>query len=129
VPGSFLLDTNILIALFAKDRSVEERLAEAGEVFLSSIALGELYYGALRSTHVETNAARLDELASRITVLACDSATARQHGLIKYQLGLRGKPIPENDIWVAALARQYSLTLVSREVHFETIEALALEKW
>ncbi|MFQ5901266.1 MAG: PIN domain-containing protein [Thermodesulfobacteriota bacterium] len=50
--GSFLLDTNIIIALFAQDYSVREYLLEAQEIFIPNVALGELYYGARKSSHV-----------------------------------------------------------------------------
>ena len=66
--GSFLLDTNIVIALFADDPAVRDHLAEEVEVFVPSIVLGELYYGALKSTRVEANLARLAEFARRNTV-------------------------------------------------------------
>lgn len=62
--GRLLLDTNIVIALFAEDNSVQEHLAKADEVFIPSIVLGELYYGARKSTHAEANLARIDEFAA-----------------------------------------------------------------
>ncbi len=74
--GSFLLDTNIVIALFAEEAAVKKRLAEDIEVFVPSIVLGELYYGALKSTRVEANLARLDEFARSSAVLVCDTETA-----------------------------------------------------
>ena len=61
--GSFLLDTNIIIALFASDAAVKTHLAEAGEVFVSSIAIGELCFGAWRSARVQDNLARVDDFA------------------------------------------------------------------
>ena len=78
--GKFLLDTNIVIALFAQEASVLQNLAEAEEVFLCSIVLGELYYGARKSAKVTTNVMRVDELAGRSSVLACDSETAQHYG-------------------------------------------------
>ena len=53
--GRFLLDTNIVIALFANEPALQLRLSDAGEIFVPSIALGELYYGALKSSRIETN--------------------------------------------------------------------------
>lgn len=60
--GKFLLDTNIVIALFAGQPSVKENLLTSEQVFLPSIVLGELYYGAYKSSKTEENIARLDEL-------------------------------------------------------------------
>ena len=100
--GRFLLDTNIVIALFARETAVQQRLAEASEVFVPSIVLGELYYGARKSTRVTENLARIDEFVASSTVLPCDTATAQQYGDIKNTLRAKGRPIPENDIWIAA---------------------------
>ena len=63
--GRFLLDTNIIVALFAEEAAVQERLAQALEVFSSSIVLGELYFGARKSGQPEHNLARIEELALR----------------------------------------------------------------
>ena len=129
MPGRYLLDTNILIALFARDPSVEGQVANADEVFIASINLGELYYGASKSSQVEANTARLDDLAGQSAVLSCDASTAKHYGHIKHRLRLRGKPIPENDIWVAAVAQQHALTLISRDTHFAEVEDLTVERW
>jgi tRNA(fMet)-specific endonuclease VapC len=127
--GRFLLDTNIIIALAVNESVVVERLDEGVTVFLSSIVLGELFFGAFRSVRVEENLARVAEFASNNTVLVCDTATARQYGRIKNRLREAGRPIPENDIWIAALAQQHELTLVSRDTHFNEVEGLETVAW
>ena len=127
--GSFLLDTNIIIALFASDAAVKTRLAEADEVFVSSIAIGELYFGAWRSARTQDNLARVDDFASSNVVLACDTETAHRYGEIKELLRARGRPIPENDIWMAAIALQHDLILVTRDAHFEAVDRLRLAAW
>lgn len=116
--GRFLLDTNILIAIFAADQSVRQHLSQSGEFFVPTIALGELYYGAMKSTRVDANVKRIDELAVSSSLLGCDTQTSRHYGQIKNNLRLKGRPIPENDIWVAAIAQQHDLTVVSRDMHF-----------
>ena len=127
--GRFLLDTNIVIALFAREAAVQQHLAEASEVFVPSIVLGELYYGARKSTRVTENLARIDDFVASSTVLSCDIATAQQYGDIKHKLRAKGRPIPENDVWIAAVARQNGMTLVSRDTHFNAVDALTLEVW
>lgn len=107
--GKFLLDTNIIIALFANETEIIENLARASEVFLPSIAVGELYYGAKKSKRDKENINRIDDLVADSTVLGCNVGTARKYGEIKHKLKLRGRPLPENDIWIAALAVQYNL--------------------
>ncbi len=127
--GSHLLDTNILIAIFAQDMAVHQRLAVATEVFVSSIALGELYYGAYKSARVAANSTPVAEFAANSAVLMCDSETARQYGQIKAALRVKGRPIPENDIWISAIAMQYQLTLATRDEHFNSVDGSAVEMW
>ncbi len=64
--GRYLLDTNIIIALFAKDPVTHERIAGATEVFVPCIAIGEIYFGARKSSKIEENLTRIDELPPRI---------------------------------------------------------------
>ena len=127
--GSVLLDTNIVIALFAGEAAVLARLATAPEVFVPAIVIGELYYGALRSKKSEDNLARIEEFAASAALIGCDAETARHYGAIKDHLRSRGRPIPENDIWIAAGARQHNLAVISRDLHFKEIPELAAEEW
>ena len=127
--GSVLLDTNILIGILAKDEAILSRLVETDAVFLPSIALGELYFGAFKSAHPDDNAERIDRLAASTAILYCDGTTALHYGRIKTGLRAKGRPIPENDIWIAAIAQQHGLTVVSRDLHFREIEDLPAEEW
>lgn len=127
--GRFLLDTNIIIALFARESSVQERLERAEEVFVPSVVLGELYFGARKSTRVEENLARVDNFAASSAVLVCNTETARRYGAIKSKLREMGRPIPENDLWIAAIAQQHDLILVTRDAHFNEVERLKIEVW
>jgi len=129
VSGRFLLDTNIVIALFQGNISVQEKLAKAEQVFVSSTVIGELYYGAYRSGRVTTNLTRLEDFVASNTVLVCDLVTSQFYGQIKNSLKRKGKPIPDNDIWIAAIALQYKLILVSRDQHFSEIDVLLVETW
>jgi len=127
--GKYLLDTNVIIGLFANDPGVKEKLAQAAEVFVPSIALGELYYGALKSGRVKANLARVGEFAANNVVLGCNSDTARWYGDIKNALRTKGRPIPENDIWIAAIGRQYDLIIATQDAHFNEIEYLKVSMW
>ncbi len=128
-PQRFLLDTNIVIALFAQEAAVLQPLSQAAEVFLPSIVLGELYYGAEKSARAEANVQRVNELAARSAILVCDTDTAHSYGQIKNQLRAQGKPLPENDIWVAAFALQHDLALVSRDAHFHEVAGISVVAW
>ncbi len=127
--GRCLLDTNIIIAIFAKNLQVHSRIATAEEVFIPCIAIGELYFGAYKSVKIEDNITRINDFVLNNTVLSCNTETAKLYGDIKYRLKDKGQPIPENDIWIAAIAKQYSLTLISFDTHFDAIENLTVEKW
>jgi tRNA(fMet)-specific endonuclease VapC len=125
--GRVVLDTNIVIALFAKEAAVLEFLEKTDEVFIPSTVLGELYFGARKSARADENIGRIDEFVTESVVLDCNTNTARQYGSIKHQLRTEGKPIPENDIWIAALTMQYQLTLITRDKHFQEVEGLTVE--
>jgi tRNA(fMet)-specific endonuclease VapC len=124
-----LLDTNIVIAMFAQDAQVQQHLANATGIAIPSIVLGELYYGAQKSSRRAANVARVDQLAISAAVLACDAETARHYGSIKRTLLAKGRPTPENDIWIAAIVQQHQLTVVSRDEHFREVDGLSLEIW
>lgn len=129
MPGRYLLDTNIIIALFKEDPGVVARLQAAPEVFLPSIVLGELYYGAANSGRPRPNQARVEEFAASCPLVAVDGLSALHYGTVRSQLKRKGKPIPENDIWIAACAVQHDLTLVTRDGHFKDVDGLPLESW
>jgi tRNA(fMet)-specific endonuclease VapC len=129
VSGSYLLDTNIVIALFAGEKPVLDYLSNANEIYIPSIVVGELYYGAHKSGQASNNLHRIEDFVASNTILACDAVTAFHYGNIKDQLRQKGKPIPENDIWIAALSVQFDLTLVSRDDHFKQVQDLPVERW
>lgn len=127
--GKFLLDTNIIIAIFKNDAKVIQRLRSAVEVFIPTVAIGELFYGAQHSPNVQKNLAEVQTFAAHSNVLPCDLLTAEMYGQVKNELKRKGNPIPENDIWIAAIAQQHGLTLVSRDQHFLQVSELLIEAW
>ncbi|HEY0070450.1 MAG TPA: type II toxin-antitoxin system VapC family toxin [Chloroflexia bacterium] len=127
--AEYLLDTNIVIAFFAGDTNVRSQFASADKVSIPSIVLGELYFGAEKSEHVQQNVARADNFARETGVLACDAGTARLYGIITNRLRLKGRPIPYNDVWISAVALQYDQVLVTRDAHFREVQDLKLERW
>lgn len=126
--GSFLLDTNIVIAILNQETTFIERLTGIN-AFVPSIALGELYFGAYKSARVELNLKRIEDFLIGYRMLACDKATADIYGQIKVKLEAKGRPLPENDIWIAAIAVQYGLKLVTRDEHFREVDGLMVERW
>ncbi|WP_245952707.1 type II toxin-antitoxin system VapC family toxin [Pedobacter cryoconitis] len=127
--SNFLLDTNIISALFKGEKTIADRIDNADEVYIPVIVLGELYYGARYSTNVQKNIDNINRLVQTYEVLNSNQETASIYGEIKASLRKKGKPIPENDIWIATIAKQYQLTLVTRDRHFNEIDALLTAKW
>lgn len=129
--GGLLIDTNIVIAAFKEEASALEKLREilSEQLFVPAIVLGELHYGARRSARTGENLERIEAFARGSNVLPCDETTARLYGSVRDGLHRRGRPIPENDIWIAAVALQHDLVLASRDTHFEHVEGLQLDQW
>jgi len=127
--GRYLLDTNIVIAFLTGDRTVTQRVAATDEFYISSIVVGELFYGAVNSANVDQNVGRIDDFLRDAVAIPCDTATARVYGEIKTSLRRKGRPIPDNDIWIAATVIQHSLSLVSRDDHFAEVDDLPVLRW
>ena len=127
--GRFLLDTNVIIALLNGEEAIIRRFRADPEAYLPVTAVGELYFGAHRSSRVEANMRRLEELVKVAEVLGCDRFTAEVYGRIKNLLRAKGRPIPDNDLWIAAISQQHGLTLITRDQHFRQIPGLVLDTW
>jgi tRNA(fMet)-specific endonuclease VapC len=127
--GSVVLDTNIAIAFLSDDRSVRQHVAKTERIILPTVVMGELFYGARHSDSAEQNLRRVEELAQSCQLLDVSIETARQYGIIKSALRRKGAPIPNNDIWIAALTQQYDAALATRDQHFNAVEHLEVVRW
>ena len=127
--GSYVLDTNIVIAVFDQEAVVLERIVAAERILVPIPAIGELFHGTLRSRRSADNVQKIERLAQAHKITPIDLETARHYGAIKGDLRRKGKPIPENDIWIAAIARQHNATVATRDQHFDAIESVAVEHW
>ena len=127
--GRYLLDTNIVVPFLNGDPILKEKFAQYEEAYLPVIVLGELYYGAFNSSKKTSNLEKIEGFKEEILILDCDEFTSKIYGEIKKGLKDKGTPIPENDIWISAIAIQYRLTLATRDNHFNNIDGLSVEKW
>ena len=128
----YLLDTNILIAALKGQPSVRQRLETLplSSLRLSAVVLGELEFGAEKSTQGERNRARLAAIAQRLSWVGLDVETTRQYGRIRALLERQGTPIGANDTWIAAQALAIKATLVTDNVReFARVPDLVLENW
>lgn len=126
---SYLLDSSVLILLLGEDKKTRNRLEAATGLYMSSVALGELFYGAYHSAYVERNIIEILVLTEDVTVLALDNQTARIYGRLRHEQGIKGLMLPSNDLWIAATAIQHGLTLAARDRHFMWLAGLDLEQW
>jgi len=129
VSGRYLLDTNAVIALVDGEVSMRDIVTQADEIFIPSPVLGELYFGAFRSERVPENVDRIDDLVRWYAILRIDEFTAKSYGMLRQQLGAAGRPIPSNDLWIAALAQQHGTAIVTQDRHFDAVEDLAVIRW
>jgi tRNA(fMet)-specific endonuclease VapC len=128
-PGSVLVDTNVVVAYFRGDQALHPRFARATPVNLPWVVLGELYYGAQRAQRRQEQLAYIRDLLTYAVVLFPDHDTTAIYGEVKAELAQVGKPIPDNDLWVAATARQHDLPLATRDAHFAQIPRLKTLAW
>ena len=120
------LDTNRLTDLFRGDRALSEFLGRCDEVWIPFVVLAEMkagFYGGTRATH---NEALLANLLARETVaiLLASRETTEQYARLFVQLKRAGTPVPDNDLWIAAMAIENDLALVSRDRHFDKVPQL-----
>lgn len=129
----YLLDTNICIYI-AKQKPIKvlqhfEKLS-VGQVGMSVITYGELFYGVQKSHYIKKNSVFLEELASLIPPLPIPTDTGKYYGEIRNHLEKKGKTIGNNDLWIAAHALAADLILISNNVkEFSRIEHLKIENW
>lgn len=124
-----ILDTNAVSALLAGDPALADCLAEASRHHLPVVVIGEYRYGLMRSRHRRSLSLLLDSLIHESIVLRVDEITAQRYAEVRDELRALGRPIPENDVWIAALARQHNEPVVSRDQHFEVVPGLRTVVW
>lgn len=124
-----LLDTSVVIRHFRREPPVTERMDAADALFLPAVVLGELYHGAFRGRQREKELRWIQELLPAVTVLGITSKTAELFGQIGAELALAGTPIPTNDVWVAALAREHGLPVATDDAHFARVRGLTVFPW
>ncbi len=124
-----ILDTNAVSALFVGDPDLGELLATEARHHLPVVVLGEYRYGLRRSRYRQHLEALLETLIQESVVLPVDEATAETYAEVREELRERGRPIPENDLWIAALARQHAQAVVSRDEHFDEVSGLQRLVW
>jgi tRNA(fMet)-specific endonuclease VapC len=117
------LATNRYTDLFRGDMSVASTVEFADEVWLPFVVVGELRAGFALGTRGSRNEAVLRRflLKQGVGILYADEQTTHHYAAVYRQLRKQGTPIPTNDMWIAALVLQHSLTLCARDAHFDAL--------
>jgi tRNA(fMet)-specific endonuclease VapC len=126
---ALILDTNALSAAAEREPSALEVVARAERLAVPVIVLGEYRLGIAQSRHKVSYETWLRDWVSAVSVLDIDEETTHSYAAIGFELKAKGKPIPANDLWIAALCRQYSLPLISRDRHFDLVSGLRRIDW
>ena len=124
-----ILDTNALSAFVDGDADVGAILRRAPRAALPVIVLGEFRYGIAGSRHRATYERWLQTHLPHFDVLDVTDDTATVYASLRVALREAGRPIPTNDAWVAALALQHRLAVLSRDEHFDAVSGLRRQGW
>lgn len=126
-----LLDTNAYSALARGEADLAGRVRRAQKVLVSSIVAGELLHGFRRGNRYEANRQQLDGFLGRsfVELVPVGLATADRFARIMTALRAKGRPIPSNDVWIAAHAMETGAELLSRDGHFDEIDGLVWSRF
>lgn len=128
IGSRYLLDTNIVSAWLEDEKVIATKMDNATGIFIPIIVVGEMYYYAQYSTKIEHNINNISKAISHYFILVIDENTCNQYGIIKASHRKKGKPIPENDIWISATALQHNLRVVTRDGHYKEVDGLSIER-
>ena len=127
--GRLAVDTNAVIAYREGIPAVCNLLEEADTILLPVIVFGELLYGAVNSTRPHDNEKAVRVFLAQSVLIPVDESMAARYATVRLQLKKKGHPIPENDIWVAALCLELDAPLLTRDTHFDHVSDLRVVNW
>jgi tRNA(fMet)-specific endonuclease VapC len=124
-PGSLALDSSVIVRhMRTADPAISSRLKVATELYLPLTALGEMRFGIQRAGNSRRAVEQWERFAKEVVLLLPDDATATAYAELKQALAAKGKPIPENDLWIAATAKSHDLPLFCKDAHFDELADL-----
>ncbi len=124
-----ILDTNALSAFIDGEAAIGAKLAQEDRVAIPVIVLGEFRYGITRSKHRAAYEDWLGQHLSAFEILPVTEVTTVAYARVRFGLRKIGHPIPANDAWIAALALQHRMPVLSRDEHFDAVSDLRRESW
>lgn len=124
-----ILDTNALSAFVDGDESVRTVILKSSQPAIPVIVIGEFRNGIAQSRHQSEYESWMDTHLPDFLILSITEETASVYSDLRVELKRRGRPIPANDAWIAALALQHRLAVLSRDTHFDSVPGLIRESW
>jgi tRNA(fMet)-specific endonuclease VapC len=129
VSGEIALDTSVAIRYLNGDRAIFARLTALPTVVLPVVVVGELLFGAENSNRVLQNLDRYLEFIDACTIVPMGKGVATFYSRTRLELKRKGRPIPMNDIWIAAQCLENGWKLATDDTDFSYIENLEIEQW
>lgn len=127
--GEITLDTSVAIRFLNGDTVITERVLALPEIVLPVVVVGELLFGAENSTRPLQNLPRYLEFVSACVVMPLGRETATTYAQTRLALKHKGRPIPMNDVWIAAQCLEHAWVLVTDDTDFDYVDGLMLEHW
>jgi len=124
-----ILDTNAISALSEGNPNILGALRSSRTHSIPVIVIGEFKFGLQNSRQRIALAQWLSALEGQMEILSIDKSTADCYAEVMNELRQADKPIPSNDIWIAALARQHGLSILSRDTHFDNVTGIVRTSW
>ena len=124
-----ILDTNALSAVADGQPDIVRTIKVATQLAIPVIVLGEFRFGIARSRYKSAYEAWLEKCLRTCRVLSVDQETSVEYARLRGELKAAGTPLPSNDIWIAALCRQHSHPILSRDLHFDFVRGLKRQAW
>ena len=124
-----ILDTNAVSAFGFGELAVANAAAVQPTLYLPAVVLGEYRYGLLGSARRIEMESWLNLFLDEVEILDIRRSTALKYAEIRRALKDAGTPIPINDVWVAALASEHGLPVLSRDEHFDRVKGLRRVAW
>jgi tRNA(fMet)-specific endonuclease VapC len=127
--GEIALDTSVAVRFLNGDLVIIEKVLALPEIVLPLVVSGELLFGAENSARPLQNLPRYFEFISTCLVVPLGRETASVYAQIRFSLKRKGRPIPMNDIWIAAQCLEKGWVLVTDDTDFDYVDGLILEHW
>ena len=124
-----ILDTNAISALAGQNKALTDFVQAAPRIAVTIISLGEFAFGISQSRYRAELEAWLDALLRNVDVLLLEQKTLPFYAEVRGGLKVTGTPIPANDCWIAALAQQHRLPILSQDRHFDCVKGIQRIGW